>query len=298
MAYSTVANRRRNEERPNTFFNYKNSNRTNSGRYRTESCSPGPNADNAGNIKRNYSDQKFLRRDSDNQNQNFPKNYSSGSFSTHSQTESDHTSDYTSDSELDCLKLFDSSETREELELPAEPLYLNSKWKWYFLRNDVKEWDQRLEFVQEFQTIQEFWSIYSHIKLPSSLPSGCDYMIFKSDIEPHWDNDTNLHGGRWLMELDRCHRNQKLDSLWLETLLAMIGEQLEKGTTEICGAVVQSRRQRDRVSLWTRDAENESEVFEIGNNYKRVLNNQRIKYQTHESNTNRISSHIRYKYTL
>mgnify|MGYP000576030857 CR=1 FL=1 len=56
---------------------------------------------------------------------------------------------------------------------------LDSSWDVYFLRNDVEDWSNRLVYVTSFDTIKGFWAVYQHMKLPSHLPQGCDYMIFK-----------------------------------------------------------------------------------------------------------------------
>ena len=54
-------------------------------------------------------------------------------------------------------------------------LKLDSKWNFYYLRNDRglpdnSNWNDRLEYVATFETIGEFWATYQHIKLPSYLP--------------------------------------------------------------------------------------------------------------------------------
>ena len=54
-------------------------------------------------------------------------------------------------------------------------LKLDSKWNFYYLRNDRglpdnSNWNDRLEYIATFETIGEFWATYQHIKLPSYLP--------------------------------------------------------------------------------------------------------------------------------
>jgi translation initiation factor 4E len=46
-----------------------------------------------------------------------------------------------------------------------------------------------------------------------------------------------------------------LDQLWLNILLAMIGEQFDEGD-EICGAVASVRARQEKIALWTRTATN------------------------------------------
>lgn len=181
-------------------------------------------------------------------------------------------------------------------------LALSSRWSFYYLRNDKglpdnSNWNDRLEYVASFGTIGEFWAVYQHIKLPSYLPQGCDYMVFREGIKPEWTDVMNVDGGRWLMEIDRQYRNEQLNSKWLETLLAIIGETLEVGTNKrhICGAIVQSRRRVDRVGIWTADAADVECVRHIGEKYRDLLKPsfyQKLKYQSHESGQNRQSSSL------
>lgn len=185
-------------------------------------------------------------------------------------------------------------------ENPQYPdMKLQSAWDVYFLRNDVDDWNHRLVYVTTFDTIKGFWAVYQHMKLPSHLPQGCDYMIFRSGIVPCWENDDNINGGRWMCELDRAVRNEQLDAKWLETLLAIVGEQLDDSNGQINGAVVQSRKKIDRISIWTRDCENDYETKNIGHRYHALIKSDNgLKFQTHESNTNRNSSSIRYRHVI
>ena len=48
-------------------------------------------------------------------------------------------------------------------------------------------------------------------------------MLFKTGIAPKWEDPANAKGGKWAIESDKKWRAY-LDSTWLETLLAVIGE--------------------------------------------------------------------------
>lgn len=74
--------------------------------------------------------------------------------------------------------------------------------------------------------------VYNHIKPPSQIYGGCDYMLFKvkimdneliifeqEGIEPMWEDETNKHGGRWLLNIDKRERKEGvLDNIWMETV--------------------------------------------------------------------------------
>jgi translation initiation factor 4E len=101
---------------------------------------------------------------------------------------------------------------------------LESSWDlWYLSADKSKDWDHRLTRLMTFQTVEDFWALYHHVQLPSKLPVGSDYMLFKTGIQPKWEDKKNEDGGKWTIETARSYRHQ-LDSTWLETLLAVIGE--------------------------------------------------------------------------
>ena len=127
---------------------------------------------------------------------------------------------------------------------------LSCSWNVYFSRNDVENWDDRLVHVTSFSTIRSFWALYQHLALPSQLPVGCDYLVFRDGTEPHWENSENIAGGRWSFQMRKTESAECIDDKWLETLLALIGEQLPE---QVNGAIVQSRVKQDRISIWTKD---------------------------------------------
>uniref|UniRef100_A0A1X7V194 Death domain-containing protein n=1 Tax=Amphimedon queenslandica TaxID=400682 RepID=A0A1X7V194_AMPQE len=97
---------------------------------------------------------------------------------------------------------------------------LQNKWVLWYLKNDKqKEWKDNLRKIICIDTVEEFWSVYNHIKPPSQLSSGCDYMLFKEGIEPMWHDKTNKNGGRWLLNIDKRDRKYGvLDNIWKETV--------------------------------------------------------------------------------
>jgi len=49
--------------------------------------------------------------------------------------------------------------------------------------------------------VEEFWSIYSHLHRPASLPNICDYHLFKEGVRPVWEDTPN--GGKWIVRLKK-----------------------------------------------------------------------------------------------
>ncbi|XP_058026180.1 eukaryotic translation initiation factor 4E type 1B [Ahaetulla prasina] len=149
---------------------------------------------------------------------------------------------------------------------------LQNRWALWFFKNDKrKTWQDNLRLVTKFDTVEDFWALYSHIQLASKLTSGCDYSLFKDGIEPMWEDNWNKHGGRWLITLAKQQRRTELDRFWLETLLCLIGEMFCDYSDDVCGAVINIRAKGDKIAIWTREAENRDGVIHIGRVYKEHL---------------------------
>uniref|UniRef100_A0A803MDJ0 eIF-4F 25 kDa subunit n=1 Tax=Chenopodium quinoa TaxID=63459 RepID=A0A803MDJ0_CHEQI len=116
--------------------------------------------------------------------------------------------------------------------------------------------------------LENAWTfcLYNNIRHPSKLAPGADFHCFKNKIEPKWEDPICANGGKWTVTFPRG----KSDTSWLYTLLAMIGEQFDHGD-EICGAVVNVRARQDKISIWTKNAANESAQLSIGKQWKMFL---------------------------
>ncbi|GLH09776.1 hypothetical protein R5R35_012565 [Gryllus longicercus] len=142
---------------------------------------------------------------------------------------------------------------------------LQHSWTWWFYETDkTKSWDENLKAITSFQTVEDFWSVYTSVKPASRLSHGCDYCVFKEGITPMWEDKANRRGGRWLMILPRRNRLLQLDYLWLETLMLMVGESFFHYGGDICGAVVNIRPRCDKIAIWTKDAHNKQNILAIG----------------------------------
>nr|XP_006199194.1 eukaryotic translation initiation factor 4E type 1B [Vicugna pacos] len=192
----------------------------------------------------------------------------------------------------------DRGPTESKLEL--HPLL--SRWALWFFKNDrSRAWQDNLHLVTKFDTVEDFWAMYSNIQLASKLSSGCDYALFKDGIEPMWEDSRNKRGGRWLVSLAKQQRHSELDHLWLETLLFLIGESFEEHSREVCGAVINIRAKGDKIAVWTREAENQAGVLHIGRVYKECLglsSKTIIGYQAHADTATKSNSLAKNKFVV
>lgn len=174
------------------------------------------------------------------------------------------------------------SETNLPLDQIQAALPLEHAWTFWFDNPSAKSkqaaWGSSIRPVYTFSTVQDFWSLYNNIRHPSNLMIGSDLYCFKEKIEPKWEDPVCADGGKWTVN---CSRG-KSDILWLYTLLALIGEQFDYGD-EICGAVVNVRKNQERISIWTKNAANEAVQMSIGKQWKEFLDyNESIGFIVHD----------------
>ena len=102
--------------------------------------------------------------------------------------------------------------------------------------------------LASISSVEAFWTIYSHLKRPSSLPSVSDYHIFKEGIRPVWEDEANKKGGKWIIRL----KKGVADRYWEDLLLVIVGDQFLEAGEEVCGAVLSVRSGEDVLSIWTK----------------------------------------------
>lgn len=131
---------------------------------------------------------------------------------------------------------------------------LKHSWVFWFRppiskSNGYVEYEKTLHAMAGFDTAEDFFTVYRHLKRPSSLPLVSDYHIFKKGIRPVWEDDENKKGGKWIVRL----KKGVADRYWEDLLLAIIGDQFAEASEEVCGAVLSVRNGEDILSIWTRN---------------------------------------------
>lgn len=103
-----------------------------------------------------------------------------------------------------------------QAELVKHPL--QHEWTlWYYEPDKTKKWEENLNLVSTFSTVEDFWSLFTHIKQPTEVKVGSDYSLFKDNIRPMWEDDRNRNGGVWRITLQQRQRND-LDRYWIDTV--------------------------------------------------------------------------------
>ncbi|CAG9800342.1 unnamed protein product [Chironomus riparius] len=185
-----------------------------------------------------------------------------------------------------------------QAELVKHPL--QHPWTlWYFEPDRNKSWEDNQNKVSTFTTVEDFWSLFTHIKQPSEVKIGSDYSLFKEHIRPMWEDIANRNGGRWMITLGKSQRPE-LDRYWIDTVLCLIGEAFDS-FDDICGAVVNIRAKGDKIAVWTGNSTNKDAVMEIGRKLKEGLNlreSVKIQYHIHSDSIVKASSTIKAKYEI
>ncbi|RMJ23796.1 Translation initiation factor [Aspergillus sp. HF37] len=102
--------------------------------------------------------------------------------------------------------------------------------------------------LASISSVENFWTVYSHLKRPSLLPTVSDYHIFRNGVRPVWEDEANKRGGKWVVRL----KKGVADRYWEDLLLAIVGDQFAEASDEVCGAVLSVRSGEDVLNVWTR----------------------------------------------
>ncbi|GAY46663.1 hypothetical protein CUMW_098790, partial [Citrus unshiu] len=188
-----------------------------------------------------------------------------------------------------------SATAAAEVPPQSQPHKLERKWTFWFDNISKPKqgaaWGSSMRKVYTFDTVEEFWCLYEQIFKPSRLPMNADFHLFKTGIEPKWEDPECANGGKWSVT---SNRKANLDTMWLETMMALIGEQFDEAD-EICGVVASVRQRQDKLALWTKTAANEAAQMGIGKKWKEILDlTDRITYSFHDDSRRDRSVKSRY----
>ncbi|KAJ9554873.1 hypothetical protein OSB04_009487 [Centaurea solstitialis] len=127
-------------------------------------------------------------------------------------------------------------------------------------------YEDNIKQIMDFSTVEGFWVCYCHLARPSSLPSPTDLHLFKQGIRPLWEDSANCNGGKWIIRFKKPVSGR----FWEDLVLALVGDQLDYGDN-ICGIVLSIRFNEDILSVWNRNASDNSAVMALRDKLKRHL---------------------------
>ena len=112
---------------------------------------------------------------------------------------------------------------------------------------EKEKYESQVKKIADFDTIEEFWAIFQHLRKPDSCRPGIEYFMFKEPIKPMWEDENNKNGGRFSIKLKHGYTT----IIWEEMIFALIGGILPKEMKdEINGIVVTSRKEFNTLQIW------------------------------------------------
>ncbi|XP_076942215.1 eukaryotic translation initiation factor-like [Bidens hawaiensis] len=163
-----------------------------------------------------------------------------------------------------------------------QPHKLEREWTFWFENKSKPNkqgaaWGNNLRKVYTFQTVEEFWCIPSLVSLIQLAIFNGNTLLWV------W---FGIQTGATSPPLEML-RKPELETMCLETLMALIGEQFDEAD-EICGVVAAVRQWQDKLSLWTKNAANEAAQMSIGRKWKEITDvSDKITYNFHDDSTTR-----------
>jgi translation initiation factor 4E len=118
--------------------------------------------------------------------------------------------------------------------------------------------------------VEDFWVFYSHLKRPCDVvfDTFFQYQLFRSGIQPLWDDAENLDGGKWMV---KC-KKEFSSRLWEDLVLAFVGDMFGLGD-EITGVVISMREEMpyDILNVWNKNASSQESRHAVRDAFVRVL---------------------------
>lgn len=182
---------------------------------------------------------------------------------------------------------------------------LKSSWSlWYDLQPkkglQVDDYRKLLQKVGSFNSISGFWNAWHQLfeNIPDQV---CNFQVFKEGVEPIWEHESNIHGGKWIITKGSDARVEANIKDWLSLVLSMIAGGLGF-EDDICGAVLSVRNWGISITIWNRDCHNQEQINQISERLKNLLGVEYVRYQPHQTSLKRnvgafqaSSSHRGYK---
>lgn len=168
----------------------------------------------------------------------------------------------------------------------------------------ANNWKDSLREEFTANTVEEFWrGFHKTRRITSGHPLNCDYWLFKDGIDPDWDCDFNMRGGRWTCSIERRQSSNPnvplpdvIGQAWLDVMLCLIGEGFHPHGDKVAGGVcgirqpgrnskLQNEHMAAKIHIWTKDASDTETNIKIGQVLKEVLNaaDGQLTYSAHET---------------
>ncbi|OHS93167.1 Eukaryotic translation initiation factor NCBP [Tritrichomonas foetus] len=178
---------------------------------------------------------------------------------------------------------------------------LNSPWTLYYQKQNLgdaknEDYASSIHKIGKFDSVEDFWSYYSHLKRPNEINENIEFHIFRNDIRGMWEDEENRSGGKWILFLKKEFSPQ----LWEKSVLSLIGELIHE---DVLGAVIAIREDTDILSFWTRHGRNQGDqsLIVVADSISKALDlpiSTQLKFKQHLDTSNRDQQRRLFTYTV
>ena len=134
-------------------------------------------------------------------------------------------------------------------------------------KTDESQYANTVKKIADFDTVEDFWKIFQHLKKPEQLQNGIEFQLFKNEIKPLWEDEANQRGGRVSIKIKKDYTSL----VWEEIIFNLIGGTLpEKIKEEINGLVLSIRKDYNFIQVWFKTYE-KNNINEINKCLREIL---------------------------
>eukprot|EP00792_Barthelona_sp_PAP020_P006012 TRINITY_DN2880_c0_g3_i1.p1 TRINITY_DN2880_c0_g3~~TRINITY_DN2880_c0_g3_i1.p1 ORF type:complete len:184 (+),score=40.17 TRINITY_DN2880_c0_g3_i1:54-605(+) len=128
---------------------------------------------------------------------------------------------------------------------------LCDSFKFYYTRRDTSKnsaasFKDSMQSIASFDTVERFWHVYSHLIRPDNMTNGGYYFLFRENVDPLWEHEANVNGGKFALHIPR----EIGSHVWEDLILAFIGGKLNFIPQGVAGISYCDRTKYAAISIW------------------------------------------------
>uniref|UniRef100_A0A915EER6 RRM domain-containing protein n=1 Tax=Ditylenchus dipsaci TaxID=166011 RepID=A0A915EER6_9BILA len=168
------------------------------------------------------------------------------------------------------------------------------RWILWGMHPDTnKYWDDRLQPIKHVDNNEQLKAALKGIPPLHLVQPRTDFYFFKDGIKPVWSDESNVHGGRWLISLavprvetdeEQRRRMGKITGYWTSLMNALAEDCFASYRDYICGGVLIIKKFKCVVSIWMRQTDSDEIILGVGKFFKKMLrvpDEERVDYEEH-----------------
>ncbi|KAL6936423.1 uncharacterized protein HGUI_03722 [Hanseniaspora guilliermondii] len=152
---------------------------------------------------------------------------------------------------------------------------LQYTWSFFFnlppnLNDPQESWEDQLVKVCDITTLEQFWGLQNSI--PNVKDIKTEYMFFKENIQPKWEDPQNEKGGRFVIHLNDIN----IENFWNRLLFSILGNDKFLVDNELSGLIngfyISYKKKLFKAQVWIKDCTNTEKIHQLGEFLLQLLN--------------------------